>query len=196
MWQRILGIATALVALILATGGAEAKRGGVPIPCSSEKIIKVMDLPGFKTAGGIRMDLGYLVDGCFSGKWVGYVGSNSQYLSLQDGDIPAQAIKLNSGVAPKVPRFLSALFSSPGQFWVEWLYLVLAVGGVAFLLFKAFAQKMLIPLEPIEPAVVAPSAAAAPQAATAARRPARTFAPSAGQLPRNQGAAPAFGRRG
>lgn len=70
---------------------ADAKRRGfrIPIPGGggSEEIVKVLDLPdipALQRPDGRYIDLGYLFHKRSGGEWIGHVGSDSQYLKLDE----------------------------------------------------------------------------------------------------------------
>jgi hypothetical protein len=114
-----------LAAVLMATGlGVQpADAGKVPIPCTSEKIVKVADLPGIKGPRGQTVALGWLYTGCFSGRWVGYVGSSTSYLTWQDGMLPAVVAQARVKM-PNEPGFWFGATSAPGAFLAEWIWIV------------------------------------------------------------------------
>jgi hypothetical protein len=122
MRQFIFAVTLALGAAT-ASGTAEA---GIPLPCTGEKIIKVADIPRMEAMGGAKMDLGYKFSWCFSGEWIGHIGSDSRYMPL---DPQMLSILTEAGLVPKLPEpgFWASAVAYPGKFWVEWLWLV--IGG-------------------------------------------------------------------
>ncbi len=223
MAQRLIAFWVVLAALCFGSMSAQAK---VPIPCTSEKIVKVANLPRtseFTLPSGQQIDLGYLYQGCFSGKWIGYVGASNRYMNWTDGMLPDVIAASGMKALPPEPGLLRGLFTSPGQFWVEWLFAVIVVGGV---LAKVFGPQTASQSEPVAQAARKPEAdapvqsagmEAALKAAVAARAtggdisraPARSAKPLAEAAPRRptrpaqtasagpimRSAAPVFGRR-
>jgi hypothetical protein len=202
MIKRLYLLASLLAGLGLGSIAAQAK---VPIPCTSEKIVKVADLPrteAFAMPGGQHVDLGYLYQGCFSGQWIGYVGSSSRYMTWKDGMLPEVAATAGMKTLPAAPGFFWGLFNAPGAFFVEWIW-VLVIGLP--LLFKGFGALVRSndgdgraaagPASPGPDVDAAPPQAVSAASAIAQRRPARLAEPTrASAMPR--GAAPPFGRRG
>ena len=83
MFKRLMRIGA--IASLVFFGGATVAQAGIPIPCTGESIVKVMDLANMpKARNGERLALVYKFKGCFSGEWVGYVGSSSAYLRLDE----------------------------------------------------------------------------------------------------------------
>ncbi len=204
---------------VLAVGATEAaaRRGFIPIPTfglGGEAIVKVLDLPDIpqlRRADGRHMDLGYKFSGS-SGEWVGYIGSDSQYLALPTGAAENLAKLAGLDDLPPVPD--KPFVGSWG--FVDWVYVVLAIGGASFWALKKFLARE-PRVEPAAKATVAASDAAmtaaieraqmkratAPVAArpAAARTPAVARGPTlpAGRMALAGGgrvAQPAFGRRG
>jgi hypothetical protein len=141
MWNRVLAVFAVVIALTAASGGAEARRGGLPIPCMSSKLVKVMDLQDLTDARGTRVDLGYMYTGCFSGEWIGYIGSSSQYLTFKDGTLPEMMAAHGGGKpVPDEPSLFWGMTTHPGQFWVEVGFVVL---GIGFALFAGFKKLLL-----------------------------------------------------
>ncbi len=215
MVQRLLAFTVVLVALLYGTVGAEAK---VPIPCTSEKIVKVAALPKtaeFALPNGQHINLGYLYTGCLSGRWIGYVGSSSRYMTWKDDMLPEVAAAAGIKALPDPPGLVWGLFNAPGAFWVEWMYAIV-LGLLA--VFKGFGALVTAKAAPGAHSVEAEAGATATVAAVASariapasipqpdraarlapttqpRRPARIAeAGAARAIPR--GAAPSFGRRG
>ena len=88
-----------VVAAALTHPGVANARGGGRIPCLSEEVIKVADVPrdaAIALAGqwgldlkrirtGYGVDLGYRFDGCSAkGRWVGYIGYSETDFDLDD----------------------------------------------------------------------------------------------------------------
>lgn len=93
--MRGLGVALVGVVLIAGTSVAAA---GVPIPCTGERLVKVVDVPllrgvtikANRDLTDKRLDLGYKFIGCFGGgEWVGHVGHDTRYLPLNDETLTA-----------------------------------------------------------------------------------------------------------
>ncbi len=125
--------AVAVVAALASLSAANA--GMIPIPCTGEKIIKVADFHDMTRPDGTRIDLGYLFQGCFSGKWIGYVGSTSSYLNLPDGVVEVLALSRGLTAMPPVPGFWSSAWANKWQFGTEWAWMVIVgfLGCVAIL---------------------------------------------------------------
>lgn len=107
-------VATAVwFAMLCAAGTAEAKK--VPIPCTGESLVKVVDIPATEALIGKRVDLGYKFSGCSGGDWVGYVGSSSQYVRLTPEMLNQLLAAANLKEPPEVPNRL--LNGGYGYFW-------------------------------------------------------------------------------
>lgn len=125
MFQRLIYAIAAFCAVACAGGAAEAAK--VPIPCTSQKVVKVLELPmteAFATQTGQHVDLGYLHDGCFSGKWVGYVDGGNRYVTFRPEGFAMALQTLGMTEPPSPPSVLTGLIRVPGQFWVEWVWIV------------------------------------------------------------------------
>jgi hypothetical protein len=133
------GLLSLLITIVPATAGI------VPIPCTGEKIVRLQDLAGMPPATtGSPVGLGYLYTGCFSGRWIGHTGSDSQYIDA--GSILLTfATAANGGREPSEPGLAWGMWNYPVAFWVEWLWaglLALIVGGGLrnFALYGTFAH--------------------------------------------------------
>ena len=132
MLRRFCALIVLAASLCAGAGAAHAK---VPIPCTGEKIVKVADLPRtaeFTLANGQHVDLGYLYQSCFSGKWVGYVGSSSRFVTWKDGTLPDIAATAGMPALPAEPGFFWGLYNAPGQFVAEWLWIIVVLVAIAF----------------------------------------------------------------
>jgi hypothetical protein len=128
---RVLKIAAIACAAVL-SAMTEAQAGiPIPIPCSGEKIIKVADMPKAAMSDGTKVDLGYMFQYCFGGKWVGYIGSDRSYLNLPDEMLATMAILAGLQELPPAPSFWGAAWHNKWQFFPEWLWLIMvtAIGG-------------------------------------------------------------------
>lgn len=114
------------IAALFSASGAKA---GVPIPCTGETIVKVLDLDTADLAAAQaqktgkpprKIDLGYKFSGCFSGKWVGYTGSSRSYLDLPEDMLRLLLMKSGRKDFPPAPSFMGTFSAS----WVVWMYLV------------------------------------------------------------------------
>lgn len=116
MRRANLSVLSLFVALLTVPTTALA---GVPIPCTGEAVIKVLDIPALKgleiqANRGQReksLDLGYKYTGCFSGKWVGYLGSSRSYLPLNENQLKMLLAAAGLDQPPPVPGFWSAPLS-------------------------------------------------------------------------------------
>ncbi len=112
----------AVMSLVVVPDRAEA---GVPIPCTGESLVKVLDIPalaseevdahGRKTVS--RRDLGYKFSGCTGGEWVVHVGSDSRYIPLSDGQLQLMLLAAGLTEPPPVPSFWSSRQSVPVYIW-------------------------------------------------------------------------------
>ncbi len=193
--RHFLKLVAIFAGLTLAT--TTRSEAGIPIPCTGDKIFKVADLPAeLKRPDGVKVDLGYMVSGCFSGRWIGYVGSSSQYLDLfkpaSPGNLSSLAVMVAAGWLPAMPEepgFWSSAWSHPGAFWAEWLWLVLAplIGLTALFKQKTSDTGLTASNVAPTPAAAAPARQQPAASAVAAARIARAMGPS--------GAAAPFGKR-
>ena len=124
--MQALAIAYALFAVI---GPAQA---GIPIPCTGDTIVKVLDLDTADIAAAQsaksgkpakKIDLGYKFSGCTGGEWVGYIGDSRRYLPLPEETLKLLLAKSGRSEFPPVPSFMGTIAAS----WVVWLYIVLFV---------------------------------------------------------------------
>jgi hypothetical protein len=120
--SHVLKIAViASAATFAAITGAQA---GIPIPCTGDKIVKVAGLPkNFVTPDGKKVDLGYMFQWCFTGKWVGYVGSNNRYLNLPEELLLTVAAGPDGKSMPTAPSFWVSAWANKWDFFAEWLWL-------------------------------------------------------------------------
>ena len=182
-----------IVALLFAalTWIAPGDAHAIPIPCTSGKIVKVMELPESIQREGKQLHLGYLFSGCLGDKFVLWSGSGREYYSLPPET--AESL-LQFGLQP--PGFWSAAWNNKSDFWVEWLWLSVVglFGCIAInnkLRYGTFAHPNVIAQR--EAAAAAKAAETAPQSApttVTARRLPRSLAPSSAA-----GSVPSFGRR-
>lgn len=127
--RRFLAIALVAVGFIsLGSTSVEARK--IAIPCTGELIINVLDIPamaGVKIGANRhmrekRLDLGYKFKYCFSGEWVGYIGSDTSYVPLDANKLKALVALAGLKEPPSEPSFLRA----PD---VQIMLLILAVFG-------------------------------------------------------------------
>ncbi len=113
--RRCLAIVLAVLGF-MALGSAPADARKIAIPCTGESIIKVLDIPA--TAGMTvpankhmrdkRLDLGYKFKYCFSGEWVGHIGSDTQYVRLDAARLKMLVMAAGLKEPPSEPSFLRA----------------------------------------------------------------------------------------
>jgi hypothetical protein len=132
-----------LAAMILTTAmamPAEAKRRGfgfVRMP-TGETIVKVKDLPDtevLRREDGKYIDLGYYFKAT-GGEWVGYVGSDSQYIKLDESQLKTL---LALGGVSKLPPVPSRPASSAAGAGFTWIFVAI---GALVILFKIFNTVM------------------------------------------------------
>ncbi|MFM2423169.1 MAG: hypothetical protein RL291_1699 [Pseudomonadota bacterium] len=126
-------LATFVLSLILLN--APAKAAKLPIPCTGETLVKVLDIPQSQTVIGRRIDLGYKFTGCSGGEWVGYTGSSSSYLPLKPEMLTALLALAGLDAPPPVPNRLSS--GGYGWFWP----VALLVGFLVLLKNVIFGRK-------------------------------------------------------
>lgn len=132
MRRFIIAGAVAAVAVCVPVHDAEARRGIVPIPCTSDKVVKVADLPTtFRHKSGTKIDLGYVYHGCFSGEWAGYLGGSDKYIPFKSDMVKTVGAFAGLGPSPQAPSVWASAMSHPGQFWAEWLWVAI-LGMVPF----------------------------------------------------------------
>lgn len=142
MLGRLLRTSTfVLMSLLLSTAPSEA---GVPIPCTGESLVKVLDIPALAhvevDASGretkSRRDLGYKFSGCTGGEWVVHVGSKTRYIPLSEGQLQLMLLAAGLTEPPPAPSFWSSGQSVPVYIWG------VAIGFVAIgVLFKGRGQQ-------------------------------------------------------
>jgi hypothetical protein len=101
----------ALAALALATP-ADARRGirmpfVIPGLGGGETIVKVLDLPDrepFLRDDGTFVDLGYIFKRHGEGAWVGYIGSDSRYVTFKPGGLEMLLSEAGIDQLPPVPK--------------------------------------------------------------------------------------------
>jgi hypothetical protein len=144
MFRKTL-IAAVLAAAVCGQAGAAQARGG-RIPCLSEEVIKVADVPrdsamalvsqwGLDAARirpGFGVDLGYRFERCSSkGRWVGYIGYSETDFDLDDGQARQLAAAAGLSDLPPPP----GLWKNPDiemttfGFAVALLFLVVRLGA-------------------------------------------------------------------
>ncbi len=90
------------LALLAWPAAANAK---IYIPCTGDRLVKVLDVPALKGKGpdGADVALGYKFPGCFGdGEWIGYVDSR-QFVTLDDGRLKMVLEAANLKAAPPTP---------------------------------------------------------------------------------------------
>lgn len=133
--MKTIKILAGLTALALASAApAEAK---IPIPCTGDRIVKVVDIPAANQPPNMTIDLGYKFPGCFSdGEWVGYIGKSDQYIKLDE-----QRLKLVTSMAG-----LKELPPEPSRWQYPWESMfteILIAGVIAAVLLWEFGVKRL-----------------------------------------------------
>lgn len=94
-------IAAAMVGLAVSAQTASA---GFKIPCTGDRLVKVMDVPKSAQPEGKTIHLGYRFPGCFEdGEWVGYSGSGSTYYELKGNNKTWILNALGRTEFPKAP---------------------------------------------------------------------------------------------
>jgi hypothetical protein len=172
MAQRLFALAVFIAAICFGPMVAEAKVP-IPIPCTSDKIVKVADLPKtdvFALPGGQQIGLAWLYEGCFSGKWVGHVGVSDRYVTWKDDMLAEVAAMSGMKALPSAPGLFWGMRNAPGQFWVEWMSIVLLAIVAVSKLLGAKAAPTAVDQQPSAPAadVAAPALPAYDAALTAA----------------------------
>ena len=110
MLRRVLLGLVAFCCLALLPMDAEAKRrgGGIPVPLPglrAEAIVKVLDLPQVPalSRNGQHVDLGYKFNSGSGGEWVGYIGSDTEYLQLKPESLSLMLALAGLKEPPPVP---------------------------------------------------------------------------------------------
>lgn len=105
-------------------------QAGIPIPCTGETVVKVLDIdsvpgrkPGIAGLTERRIDLGYKFNGCSGGGWVGYTGEYRNYLALPEPLLKLLLLKVGRTEFPPAPSFMGTFSAS----WVVWMYIVLSI---------------------------------------------------------------------
>lgn len=122
--RRCLQVSLVVFACLLASP-ERAEAGRVPIPCTGESLVKVLDIPALAEAAvdakgrktEKRHDLGYKFSGCLGGEWVVHVGSSSDYIPLSQGQLELMLLAAGLKDPPPVPSFWSSGQSGPVYIW-------------------------------------------------------------------------------
>lgn len=104
-------------------------QAGIPLPCTGESIVKVLDVPATKGLSipanrdmDIKViDLGYKFKGCLGGEWVGYIGSSRRYLPLTPSALKSLLELAGRKEPPPVPTMLT----HPSGNMANWFWLVM-----------------------------------------------------------------------
>jgi hypothetical protein len=115
IFRGVAYLAVFVVSLVLLKAPAEAAKLPIPIPCTGETLVKVLDIPQSETVIGRRIDLGYKFTGCSGGEWIGYIGSSSSYLPLKPEMLSALLMLAGRDAPPPVPNRLTS--GGYGWFW-------------------------------------------------------------------------------
>ncbi len=147
---RLLALLAGL-AIVSLSGAQTAHAGKFPIPCTGDRIVRVVDIPDLHTADNTQIDLGYLFEGCFGkGKWIGHIGQSDKYIEL-NGVAEAQLLAAAglSQLPPAPSRWDYALESLALEgFWAGGVLLVIAwtvFGGMKS------GEKTNLPKKSVEP---------------------------------------------
>jgi hypothetical protein len=182
MFQRLLSIVVVAMAMVVSLGTSSAEAKGVPIPCTGDRFVAV-HAPAFKqVAKASGLQLAYRFSGCLGGEFVAYDGT-SRYMAVPPATVAE--IEQRQGHPIAVPGVVKSLFAAPGQFWVEWLYLIVIVGWATVSLFKRGSTET-ADVERVATAAAPAQPASAPAVAQRAPRLPSTAA----------GAKPTFGKLG
>ena len=90
MLHKFLGLLALLLAISMPLDDAEARRRGIPIPIPGlrgETLVLVKELPRIPALlrkDGKYIDLGYKFYSGSGGEWIGYIGSDTDYLKLPE----------------------------------------------------------------------------------------------------------------
>ena len=159
MGNRLIKAGLVATALLLAS--AIPAQAGVPIPCTGESVVKVRDIPNApRMSNGQPVALGYLFKGCFSGEWVGHVGSDSQFIRLNEKKLKLLMTIANLKELPPEP----SRWEHPGELVVPGVWAIIVAFAIGGGLLNAGKGK-------------APAPAQAPQPGSRDRRPGRPGQP-------------------
>ncbi len=162
----MLRVVFALICAIIAAAGlgtdAEAKRKGfvIPLPGLSrgdtvERVVDLPDVPALQRADGSYIDLGYLHKRNGGGKWVGYIGSSTRYLSFSPEQLETLLSAGGMNALPPVPT----RSDMAGTIWMVLMGLgVFGLGVLAWRLIGSTGAKS-IRLPPPPPKAAAAGAA-------------------------------------
>ncbi len=73
-----------LFAVVVTAGvcGLAETSNAVPMPCTGDRLVKIVEIPAVNQPRDFTVELGYKFPGCFSdGEWIGYVNSE-KYIKL------------------------------------------------------------------------------------------------------------------
>ncbi|MEM7774880.1 MAG: hypothetical protein AAF732_04675 [Pseudomonadota bacterium] len=108
---------------------------GIKIPCTGDRLVKVLDVPADKQPQGREIHLGYKFPGCFSeGEWIGYTGKSDSYVHLDNATRDWMLNALGRSDFPPVP----SRFSYPVEALLVEILTVGALGLV--LLWELFSR--------------------------------------------------------
>ena len=189
-----------LLAVMLALFGANQANARVripiviPIPGSSEKLVKVKDLPDIpllRRKDGRYIDLGYKFNRFSGGEWVGYIGSSKRYLPLSKDGLKMLMLIGGLHKLPPVPERPGMFSGSSGTFWVIIIAIFVFFGMVKRLLSFLLAPLSLLKNRPRKTARNGHDAGLDEQAAMRAQMRIEEMARAQGAQPAPQPAMPA-----
>ena len=115
--QSVLGLILAALLTMAVPATADAK---VPIPCTGDRVIEYPNrMPPAPNGEAVR--LGYLIQNCIYGKWIGLTGKSGRYFSMNASGVETLT---QGGVLPSPPNHFVALMTRPRTFWAEWAWII------------------------------------------------------------------------
>lgn len=127
--------ATLLLLFALAlVGGVSSADAKIPIPCTGDRLVKILDIPALNGKGPNNADvgLGYKFPGCFSdGEWVGYIDSRN-FVQLDETRLKSVLAAAGLKSTPPVPSRWQHPYDALFIEILMAIVVVIAVGGSYF----------------------------------------------------------------
>ncbi len=134
--------ATLLLLFALALfGGVTSADAKIPIPCTGDRLVKILDIPALSGKGPNNADvgLGYKFPGCFSdGEWVGYIDSRN-FVQLDENRLKTVLAAAGLKSTPPVPSRWQYPYDA---LFIEILIAVVVVGAVGASYFGPFIKRL------------------------------------------------------